>query len=174
VSSLVVRTFPTPVATLVTIAGEVDITTVAELRGQLDAMPDRDTVVEISEVTLLSAAGMSVLLELQDRLATAGARLVLAAAPRCVRRVLTLTGLDARLLMAATVQDAVDSMASGEAEPSASIRAVMPVDSCRAAARSYPSLRKTGTGMPGSCAADAGSHNPGLDQASSASTNRPG
>ncbi len=131
---LLVRTFPMPVATLATIAGEVDIATVAQLRGQLDTIPDRSTVVEMSEVTLLSAAGVTVLLDLQDRLGTAGARLVLAAAPRCVRRILTAIGLDARLLMAPTVEAGVDSL--------------MTVGSCRVAARRHPSLRVSGTGLP--------------------------
>jgi anti-sigma B factor antagonist len=148
VPSLVVRTFPMPPATLVTIAGDVDIATVARLRGHLDAIPDRDTVVEMSEVTLLSAAGMRVLLDLQDRLAATGARLVLARAPASVRRVLTVVGLDARLLMAPTVEDAVDSMMSGAAPQPAPVRAVETVASCRRAARRYPSLRDTGTGLP--------------------------
>jgi STAS domain len=69
VSPLGFRTFPLPVATLVTISGEVDIATVAELREHLRAIPDRHTVVEMSGVALLSAAGLTVLLELQDRLA---------------------------------------------------------------------------------------------------------
>jgi anti-sigma B factor antagonist len=147
VSALVIRTFPMPGATLVTIAGELDTATVAELRGHLDAIPNRNTAVEMSELTLLSAAGVRVLLELQDRLAQTGARLVLAAAPRCVRRVLTVTGLDARLLVAPTVEDAVEAVASGAAEQSASIRAVVTVRPTRAARR-YPSLRESGTGLP--------------------------
>jgi anti-anti-sigma regulatory factor len=57
VSTLVVRAFPTPVATLVTISGEVDIATVGELREHLLAIPDRHTVLEMSGVALLSAAG---------------------------------------------------------------------------------------------------------------------
>jgi anti-anti-sigma factor len=148
VPSLVVRTFPMPVVTLVTIAGEVDIATIAQLRGQLDAIPDRNTVVEMSQVTLLSAAGVAALLDLQHRLATAGARVVLAAAPRCVRRVLTVTGLDARLLTAPSVEDAVDAVASRATEQPALIRAVMTVGSCRAAARRYPSVRESDTGLP--------------------------
>jgi anti-anti-sigma factor len=107
VSTLVVRAFPTPVATLVTISGEVDIATVGELREHLLAIPDRHTVLEMSGVALLSAAGLTVLLELQDRLARVGARVVLAAGSACVRRVLTVTGLDVQLALKPTVENAV-------------------------------------------------------------------
>jgi anti-sigma B factor antagonist len=148
VTSLVVRTFPMPGATLVTIAGEVDIATVAQLRWQLDAIPARNTVLELSELMLLSAAGVRVLLDLQDRLATAGAWVVLAAAPYCVRRILTVFGLDSRLLMAQTVEEAVDSVTSGAAAQPAPIRVAMTVGSCRAATRRSPSVRESGTGLP--------------------------
>lgn len=133
-ASLLIRTFPMPAATLVTVAGEVDISTVAQLRGRLDTVPDRHTVVEMSDVALLSAAGVTVLLDLQDRLATAGARLVLAAAPRCVRRVLTGVGIDARLPVAPTVEAGFDSLTA--------------VGPCRLATRRYPSPRASGTGLP--------------------------
>ena len=106
-STLVVHTFPMPVATLVTISGEVDIATVAGLREHLRAIPGRHTVVEMSGVELLSAAGLTVLLELQDRLARVGARVVLAAGPACVRRVLTVSGLDGKLALKPTVENAV-------------------------------------------------------------------
>src|SRR5690349_5824296 len=102
-----VRLVPTPAATLVRISGEVDIATVTKLSGRLDALPDRDTVVDLCEVGLLSATGVTVLLTLHDRLAAAGARLMLAAASRPVRRVLSVTGLDAHLVLAPSLDDAL-------------------------------------------------------------------
>jgi anti-sigma B factor antagonist len=151
VSPLLIRTFPTPVATVVNIAGEIDIAAVTELRGQLDALPDRNTVVDMSEVTLLSATGMSVLLEWQDRLTSVGARLVLAAGSHHVRRVLAVTGLDAQLRVVATVADAIDAAEAAEAAEAAgqpeSIRAVISLAACRAATRRYPSLGNSGTGL---------------------------
>ena len=56
-SPLGVRTFPLPVATLVTISGEVDIATVAELREHLLAIPGRHPGVEMSG--LLSRGGVN-------------------------------------------------------------------------------------------------------------------
>jgi hypothetical protein len=50
VSSLVVRTVPMPVATLVTIAGEVCLATVGEFRKHLLAVSDCHTVLEMSDM----------------------------------------------------------------------------------------------------------------------------
>ena len=146
-STLVVRTFPMPVATLVTISGEVDIATVAELRKHLRAIPGRHTVLEMSGVELLSAAGLTALLELQDRLARVSARVVLAAGPACVRRVLTVSGLDVELALAPTVEDAVTALTSGVTGKRVSRRARTTISSC-VAARRYRILRESATGPP--------------------------
>jgi len=103
----VVGVAPRPAATQVTVSGEVDLATIAQFRGRVDTLPDRDTAVEMSELALLCAAGIRVLLDLQGRLTAEGARGVVAAASRLVRRVLAVTGLDGWLLMAPTVDDAL-------------------------------------------------------------------
>jgi anti-anti-sigma factor len=107
VTILIVDIVPTPAATLVTVSGEVDLATVAQFRERLDTAPDCDAVLEMSDVALLSAVGLRVLLDLQDRLAAVGAWLVLAAPAHPVRRVLDVTGLDLRLPMESTVEDAL-------------------------------------------------------------------
>lgn len=112
-TSLVVDIVPTPAATLVTVFGEADLATVAHFRECLSTVPDRDTVMEMSGVTLLSAVGLRVVLDLQNRLATVGARLVLAAPSQQVRRVLAVTELETRLPTEPTVADALDSLAAG-------------------------------------------------------------
>ena len=104
---LLVDIVTTPAATLVTISGEVDIATVAQFCECLDTVPNCNTVLEMSDVTLLSAVGLRVLLNLQDRLAAVGAWLVLAAPSHPVRRVLDVTGLDVRLPLESTVEDAL-------------------------------------------------------------------
>jgi anti-anti-sigma regulatory factor len=58
-------------------------------------------------VRLLSAAGLTELVNLRDRLTRADARLALAAASQLVRRVVTITGLDGTMTLADTVDDAV-------------------------------------------------------------------
>lgn len=110
-SALLVRTSPAQVSpTLVTIAGELDIASVPALRRHLHALPDRSTVLELSGVRLLSAAGVTEVVDLRDRLARAGARLALAAAPPRVRRILAITGLDDTIVLADTVDDAIQLM----------------------------------------------------------------
>jgi anti-anti-sigma regulatory factor len=69
-------------------------------------VPDCHTVLELSELRLLSAAGVTELVDLRDRLSRAAARLAIAAAPRHVRKVLTITGLDDTVILADTVADA--------------------------------------------------------------------
>jgi anti-anti-sigma regulatory factor len=69
-------------------------------------------VLDVSGVTLLAAAGLHVLLDLQKRLDPAGARLVLACPTTGGRHVLSATGLDQTLLTACSLTDAVERVAS--------------------------------------------------------------
>jgi anti-anti-sigma factor len=134
VAFLVVDIVPTPAATLVAILGEVDLATVAQFRERLDLVADRDVVMEMSGVALLSAVGLRALLDLQDRLAAVGAGLVLAAPARPVRRVLTVTRLDARLPMAPTVEDALivlESVARKQRTMSAAEQCRLPAEPAR-------------------------------------------
>ena len=108
-----VRTIPAP--TLVTVAGEIDVVTASQLRDRVLPLPDDDLVLDISGVRLCAAAGLRVMLELQDRRARTGAQLVLAAPPSTVRRVLCVTGLDKTLPVAASVEDAVALVTAAEA-----------------------------------------------------------
>lgn len=108
-----VRTIPAP--TLVTVAGEIDMLTAPQLRDRVLPLPDDDLVLDISGVRLCAAAGLRVMLDLQDRRARTGAQLVLAAPAPTVRRVLCVTGLDKTLPVAASVEDAVALVTAAEA-----------------------------------------------------------
>jgi anti-anti-sigma factor len=108
VSTLLVRTSlaPTP-PTLVTIAGEIDIASVPALRHHLRAVPACHTVLELSGLRLLSAAGVTELVDLRERLTRADATLAIAAAPPVVRRVLAITRFDGTIVVTDTIDDAV-------------------------------------------------------------------
>jgi anti-anti-sigma factor len=95
------------VVTMLTVAGEIDMSTTPRLREYLTTVPDRDTVLDLSGVTLLGAAGLTVLLELHHRLARADAQLVLAALSPGTLRALAATGLDTTLPATPTVTHAV-------------------------------------------------------------------
>jgi anti-sigma B factor antagonist len=86
---------------------QIDIASAPSLRRHLLSLPDCSTVLELSGVGLLSAAGLTELVDLRDRLTRADARLALAGAPPSVRRVLTITGLDDTMLLADSLHDAV-------------------------------------------------------------------
>ena len=107
-SALLIRTsIPQAPPTLVTVAGDIDIASAPSLRCHLLSVPESSTVLDLSGVQLLSAAGLTELVDLRDRLTRADARLALAAAPRLVRRVLGITGLDDTMMLADTLHDAV-------------------------------------------------------------------
>jgi anti-sigma B factor antagonist len=107
VSALIVEVRTAPAPTLVTVAGEIDVLTASELRDQVSILPDGDIVLDFSGVRLLAAAGLRVLLDLHDRRARAGMRVVLAAPSPSVQRVLVVTKLAHTLSMTATLDDAV-------------------------------------------------------------------
>jgi anti-anti-sigma factor len=105
VPALLIRTVRTDASsTVVAAAGDIDLASAPQLHRHLLVLPDRDTVLDMSGVSLLAAAGLTALLDTQDRLTRAGARLVLAAPSPPVRRALAITGLDTRLATAPTVE----------------------------------------------------------------------
>jgi anti-anti-sigma factor len=116
-----------PDVTLLVVAGEIDIATAPQLRDHLGSLPDRHTVVDLSGVTLLGAAGLTVLLDLKHRLDRADARLLLAAAPIRVVRVLAATRLTTALPGAHTVRHAIALIITGPTgQPARSGRASDP------------------------------------------------
>ncbi len=111
---MLVRTLPTGVPlTPVAVVGEIDIASVPALRRHLLALPDTSTILELSGVDLLSAAGLTEVVDLRDRLAGVDASLAVAAARPLVRQVLAITGLDDSIMLTDTVDDAVHLMTTG-------------------------------------------------------------
>jgi anti-sigma B factor antagonist len=74
-----VRTRPPP--TLVRVAGDLDTLSAPQLRAALPTAPQGHLVLDVSGLQFLDAAGLTVLLELHDRLERANKRVVIAAAP---------------------------------------------------------------------------------------------
>ena len=115
-TQLVLRSSALPISpdtTVASVAGEIDISTVPELHEFLLRIPCRNTIVEMSGVTLLGAAGLAELLELRERLDHAGACVVLARAPACVLRILAVTGLGLVLVTAPTLSAGVKALTAG-------------------------------------------------------------
>ena len=111
--------------TIVTVAGEIDIASVVSFRCHLLALPDASTIVELSNVRLLSATGLNELVCLRDRLARAGASLALVAAPRVVRRILAATQIANTVLLTDTIDEATHLITARSRQP--------PSPACRSA-----------------------------------------
>jgi anti-anti-sigma factor len=90
---------PADHAVLVTVVGEVDIATSAQLQEAcLEALDAGvDVELDLAEVQFLDSSGISVLVRAHQRLDGLGRRFVIRAASRPVRRVLEISGLDATL-----------------------------------------------------------------------------
>jgi anti-anti-sigma factor len=89
---------------VVTVAGEIDISTVTRLRGRLFelAAGDRPVVADLDQVGFIDAAGLSALIGAANRAAAHGGSLhVVCARPR-IRQLFRLTGLDCRIPLART------------------------------------------------------------------------
>lgn len=89
------RTGANPVAVL---AGEIDVASIEALEAAItateqDAAEGADVVLDMTEVTFLDSSGLRVLVTANDRLDTAGSRLVIRRPPASVLRVLEITGL---------------------------------------------------------------------------------
>lgn len=80
-------------------AGEVDMNTVALFRDALlqaceEAAPSAEIVADLTEVTFLSSAGLTVLLDIHRRCGDRGTPLCVKIAHRTVARALEITGVD--------------------------------------------------------------------------------
>ncbi|HEX3651043.1 MAG TPA: ANTAR domain-containing protein [Pseudonocardiaceae bacterium] len=103
-----------PVA-VVRLAGEIDLTGCADVDRRLRGHTGR-VVVDLSAVTLLSAAALGLLIAHDRRLSEAGGRLLVVAGTDTVRRVLRVTLADDVLSVHATVADAVAACADDPTE----------------------------------------------------------
>ena len=95
-----VKSFPDTARSCVRLRGELDLATASHLEQRLDRLRrdgHRQLVLDLSELEFLSAAGLTVLLRADQALRALGGRLILTGPTRIVRRVLTITELDATL-----------------------------------------------------------------------------
>jgi anti-sigma B factor antagonist len=84
---------------LITVVGEVDIATSAQLRDAcLEALDlGGDVELDLGAVQFLDSSGISVLVQTRQRVDRLGRRFAIRAASRPVRRVLEISGLDGAL-----------------------------------------------------------------------------
>ena len=90
------RAVAEPGSQVIGLGARVDATTVTDLRRMLQAAIDLgvgDLVIDVSQVTVLDAAGLGMLVAAHRRANRAGRRLVLRSVPASVGRVLAMTRL---------------------------------------------------------------------------------
>lgn len=102
---------------LVSVGGEVDLETAAQL-GDHAAEALRDVsphlVVDLTDVTFMDSTGLKVLLAVQRRTELAAGSLAIVGTARSVRKVFTLTGLDQTFALYDTL-DEVPALTDGAA-----------------------------------------------------------
>jgi len=100
--------------TIVTAAGEIDISTVTRLRERLFdiAASGHPLVVDFDQVGFIDSVGLAVLVGTANRAATHGGSLQVACARPKIRELLRLTGLDRRIPLANTLDEALKARAA--------------------------------------------------------------
>jgi anti-anti-sigma factor len=112
--ALTLETRHEPGCAIVAAAGEIDISTVTALREcllELDAS-GRPLVADLHQVTFIDASGLNVLVAAANRAAAHGSSLhVVCARPR-IRQLFRVTGLNCRIPLARTLDDARETLAA--------------------------------------------------------------
>jgi anti-sigma B factor antagonist len=105
-------------ATVLRVAGEVDLLSAPSLREHLARLitdaRGRSVIVDCSAVEYLDMMGVRVLEECHTRAAREGLRFVLVGSGRLVHRILTIVQLDRRIPIVDTMEDAVRTLAQAE------------------------------------------------------------
>jgi stage II sporulation protein AA (anti-sigma F factor antagonist) len=92
---------------LIVLRGEVDLAAAATLRAHVRTASDAGLVIDLAAVTFIDSSALRELLFARDHLAGQDARLVLAAVPPGVHRLLRLTGTLAMFEVAASRTEAL-------------------------------------------------------------------
>jgi len=101
------------------LAGDVDISTVSELRECLSELADtgRTLIVDLNRVTFIDSAGLGVLVGAYRHAVERGGSVHAVCARPQTRRLLWLTGVDRRIPLAATVDGALMLLAASRQAP---------------------------------------------------------
>ena len=99
---------------IVTAAGEIDISTVTPLRDRLFevAASGAPLVVDLERVSFIDSVGLATLVGTANRAAAHGGSLQVACARPKIRQLLRLTGLDRRIPLARTLDEALTARAA--------------------------------------------------------------
>ena len=104
---------------IVTAAGEIDISTVSRLRASLFELADsgRPLVADLDQVSFIDSAGLAALVGTAKHAAACGGSLYVVSARPKIRQLFRLTGLDCRIPLASTLDEALEALAAAQAHP---------------------------------------------------------
>jgi anti-sigma B factor antagonist len=99
---------------IVAVTGEIDISTVTRLRERLFELADagRPLIVDLERITFIDSAGLGALVGAYRRATAHGGSLQVVCARPQTRRLLWMTGVDRRIPLSASLDDAMASAAS--------------------------------------------------------------
>jgi anti-sigma B factor antagonist len=94
---------------IVEVTGDIDLTTVAKLRERLFALADegQPLIIDLNRVTFIDSAGLGVLIGTARRVDAHGGSLHAVCSQPQPRKLLWMTGVDRRIPVSATVDEAV-------------------------------------------------------------------
>ena len=102
---------------LVTVAGDIDVTTASTLREPLHELVEQRRhhhVIDLREVTFLDSTGLGILVSDHKRLRDRGGSLHVVCAPGLVSRVFRLTGVDRVVPLAESLDEAEAALAAAK------------------------------------------------------------
>jgi anti-anti-sigma factor len=92
---------------VLSVRGEVDIATVAELEEKIESVdPSRGLVVDLTSTDFMDSSGLRLLVASHERFSADGRQFRLAVSPGPISRLLDVTGLLAHLQVHETVEEA--------------------------------------------------------------------
>jgi anti-sigma B factor antagonist len=114
--SLTIQARREPGYVVVTVAGEVDIATVARLRERLSALAagGLPLVADLDQVSFMDATGLGALAGAARRAAAHGASLYVVCARPQTRRLFRVTGLDRQIPLVRDLAEALQALGAGQ------------------------------------------------------------
>ena len=104
---------------IVTAAGEIDISTVARMRECLFdlAASGRPLVADLDQVSFIDSTGLAALVATAKRATACGGSLYAVCDRPKIRQLFRITGLDRRIPLASTLDEALEALAAARATP---------------------------------------------------------
>jgi anti-sigma B factor antagonist len=99
--------------TVIVLRGELDMAAAMTIRRHVDGADRTGLVIDLSAVAFADSSALRELLHARMAVTERGARLVLAAAPQVVRRLLEMTGTAGLFELAPSADEAVERLGAG-------------------------------------------------------------